>query len=87
MPSERIEGKLAAHLAELESSGGAKGADDGTMTLMFSDRPLILRQWRVEDGQGQRTTVTLDKIEIGVELSAELFEVPDKYNQVGRGEN
>lgn len=64
-----------------------KRPEDGTMTLMFSDRPLILRQWRVEDGQGQRTTVTLDKIEIGVELSAELFEVPDKYNQVGRGEN
>jgi outer membrane lipoprotein-sorting protein len=53
--------------------------DDGAITLVFSDAPLILRQWRIIDAQGQPTTVTLNQIERGLELPIELFVLPDDF--------
>ena len=53
--------------------------DDGTITLLFSDSPLILRQWRVVNMQGETTTVTLDQIERGVQLPIDLFIPPAEF--------
>jgi len=53
--------------------------EDGTIRLIFSDMPLILRQWRIIDAQGQPTTVTLDQIETGLELPIDLFVLPDNF--------
>lgn len=53
--------------------------DDGTISLIFSDKPLILRQWRIIDAQGQPTTVTLDQIERGLELPIDLFVLPENF--------
>ena len=55
-----------------------KRPDEGTVSLVFSMAPLILRQWKIVDSQGQRTTVTLDKIETGMHLPATLFVMPSK---------
>ena len=69
---ERGPGKLEITLRD------QKRPDDGTLTLVFSDRPLQLRQWHVVDGQGQMTSVTLDKIETGMPLKIDLFVPPDQ---------
>ena len=53
--------------------------DDGTISLIFSDKPLILRQWRIIDVQGLPTTVTLDQIERGLDLPIDLFVPPKEF--------
>ena len=67
---ERFPGTLSISLRDQDRP------DEGTVTLVFSRNPLILRQWKVIDGQGQRTSVTLDKIETGMHLPATLFVMP-----------
>lgn len=37
----------------------SKNPDDGSLTLVFEDNPLQLRQWRVQDAQGRSTSVAL----------------------------
>jgi len=52
-------------------------ADDpaqGSLTLIFSERPFALRQWRVLDAQGQLTTVSLYDVQTGLPLDPKLFE-------------
>ena len=50
---------------------------EGSLTLVFTDNPLTLRQWTVTDAQGQRTTVTLTDIELGGRFDQSLFEFVD----------
>lgn len=50
---------------------------DGSLTLVFSEGPLELQQWRVVDAQGVATTVSLSEIETGVKLDPELFRFVD----------
>ncbi|MBL8659836.1 MAG: outer membrane lipoprotein carrier protein LolA [Rhodospirillales bacterium] len=50
---------------------------DGSLTLVFSDNPLQLRQWRVVDAQGVVTTVSLSDVRTGVSLGSDLFEFVD----------
>jgi outer membrane lipoprotein-sorting protein len=45
----------------------------GSITLIFNEQPLQLRQWRVIDAQGQTTTVSLYDLHPGVKLDNELF--------------
>jgi outer membrane lipoprotein-sorting protein len=47
---------------------------EGSLTLVFTDNPLTLRQWTVTDAQAQRTTVTLTNIELGGTFDQKLFE-------------
>ena len=49
----------------------------GELMLIFEDQPMILRQWVTIDATGQTTTVSLSKLEIGVELKHGLFRVPN----------
>ncbi|MFQ5618792.1 MAG: outer membrane lipoprotein carrier protein LolA [Rhodospirillales bacterium] len=46
---------------------------EGSLTLVFSDRPLTLRKWVVTDAQGEATTVSLLKTRFGLPLNPELF--------------
>ena len=51
-------------------------ADDpqaGSMTLVFSDQPLMLKKWHIIDAQGVATTVSLLKTRFGLPLNPELF--------------
>jgi outer membrane lipoprotein-sorting protein len=50
---------------------------DGSLTLVFSDNPLQLRQWRVIDAQGITTTVSLADVETGISFEPRLFEFTD----------
>ncbi len=51
-------------------------ADDpgkGELTLVFEDKPLQLRKWRVLDAQGLTTTVSLSDVRTGVPVKEDLF--------------
>lgn len=51
--------------------------EGGTLTLVFDDNPIRLRQWEVTDPQGTRTRVALEAPEFGMALADELFEVSE----------
>ncbi len=50
-----------------------KKPEEGWLRLSFTRPPMRLRQWRVLDAQGGVTTVSLSKIETGIELPQSLF--------------
>lgn len=54
-----------------------KSPQDGTLTLVFSDPPLQLRQWTVLDQQRHETRVTLSEIKLGGSYPNSLFEFID----------
>ncbi|MGC2202248.1 MAG: outer membrane lipoprotein carrier protein LolA [Stellaceae bacterium] len=53
--------------------------DKGSLTLLFSDRPLTLRQWSIVDQQRKTTTVSLFDERFGVALDPKLFVYQDPY--------
>jgi outer membrane lipoprotein-sorting protein len=48
--------------------------DAGSLTLVFTENPLVLRQWIVVDQQGKTTTVTLSDLQFGMALDPSLFQ-------------
>jgi outer membrane lipoprotein-sorting protein len=48
---------------------------DGHLVLVFDEKRNALQQWIVVDGQGRRTTVTLNSLQPDVKVSARLFRV------------
>lgn len=56
--------------------------DEGTLTLIFEDGPVVLRQWRVLDAQGNITGVQLENIQTDVTFPKNTFVfVSPKRNQ------
>ena len=53
--------------------------DKGSLTMVFSDRPLALRQWSIVDQQRKTTTVSLYDERFGVALDPKLFVYQDPY--------
>jgi outer membrane lipoprotein-sorting protein len=51
----------------------------GAVTMVFSERPLALRQWTVLDQQGRSTTVSLGEARFGMPLDPKLFVYQDPY--------
>lgn len=49
----------------------------GSITMIFSDNPLELRQWVVIDNQGLKTTVALSETRTGTTLDPNLFRIED----------
>ncbi|MGQ9366349.1 LolA family protein [Azospirillum sp. ST 5-10] len=60
-------GVLEVSLVETKDPG------KGVLTLVFEDRPLNLRKWRVLDAQGLVTEVGLLNPRVGVPLDRDLF--------------
>jgi outer membrane lipoprotein-sorting protein len=56
----------------------AANPESGGLTLTFSDKPLMLRQWMVSDAHGVETTVAISDTRRDVPLSTEFFEFPPK---------
>jgi outer membrane lipoprotein-sorting protein len=48
--------------------------DSGSLTLVFTENPPVLRQWTVVDQQGKATTVTLSDLQFGMALDPRLFQ-------------
>jgi outer membrane lipoprotein-sorting protein len=66
---QRLPGQLQLSLVRTGSPG------DGSLTLVFADNPLALRQWTVVDAQQQETRVTLYNVELGGTPDPRLFEM------------
>jgi len=47
----------------------------GRLTLVFDSKPLVLRQWIVEDEAGRETGFQLDSMETGMPLARRLFSI------------
>ena len=45
----------------------------GELTLVFDDKPLQLRKWRVLDAQGLTTTVALSDVHTGIKVNEEMI--------------
>ncbi len=77
---QRLPGQIQVSLVRTASPG------DGTLTLIFADNPLALRQWTVLDAQRQETRVTLFNAELGGSFDPKLFEFIDpRFFQPGNG--
>ncbi len=50
-----------------------KRPKDGAVTLVFSESPLLLRQWLVTDRKGLVTSIYLSEMQFNPELDPELF--------------
>ena len=53
--------------------------DNGSLTMVFSDHPLALRQWTIVDQQRKTTTVSLSNVQFGVALDPKLFVYQDPF--------
>ena len=58
---------------------------DGTLTLVFVDSPITLRQWTVLDAQRKETRVTLFDTVFGGAFDENLFEPPAMPNTAAGG--
>jgi outer membrane lipoprotein-sorting protein len=65
---QHLPGQIQLTLVRTESPG------DGSLTLIFADPPLTLRQWTVVDAQRRETHVTLYNAEVGGSFDPQLFE-------------
>jgi outer membrane lipoprotein-sorting protein len=65
---QHLPGQIQLTLVRTASPG------DGTLTLIFTDPPLQLRQWTVVDAQRRETHVTLDNAQTGGTFDPTLFE-------------
>ncbi|MGY8990632.1 MAG: LolA family protein [Rhodospirillales bacterium] len=50
---------------------------EGTVTLVFSDRPLTLKKWTITDAQGIVTTVSLLRTRFSVPIDPKIFKFKD----------
>jgi outer membrane lipoprotein-sorting protein len=55
----------------------ADDPEDGTLTLEFSDNPLMLQNIHVTDATGQTTHIALNNARFGITLQDELFSFRD----------
>lgn|ERR1700761_8697463 len=65
---QRLPGQIQLTLVRTDSPG------DGSLTLIFADPPLDLRQWTVVDAQRRETHVTLSNVQTGGTFDPDLFE-------------
>lgn len=64
---QRVPGQIQVTVQRTASPG------DGTLTLIFSDPPLQLRQWVVLDAQRRETRVSLYDIQLGGSFDQQMF--------------
>jgi outer membrane lipoprotein-sorting protein len=67
----RIPGQIQVTMLRTRSPG------DGSLTLVFADNPLALRQWTVVDSQHQETRVSLFNVELGGTFDQAMFVLID----------
>lgn len=83
--SKRVDLRKEGAVQSIETQGGLMrvraidpdAPDQGSITMVFADNPLELRQWIVVDPQGLTTTVALSEIRANVEIDPKLFFIED----------
>jgi outer membrane lipoprotein-sorting protein len=78
---QHLPGQIQVSLVRTDSPG------EGTLTLVFAENPLTLRQWTVTDAQRQETRVTLYDVQLGGSFDPTLFDyvAPTQPNAGGGG--
>jgi outer membrane lipoprotein-sorting protein len=51
--------------------------DAGSLTMVFTENPLVLRQWTVVDQKGKVISVNLSDLQFGMALDSKLFQYVD----------
>jgi outer membrane lipoprotein-sorting protein len=74
----RQPGQIQVTLVRTASPG------DGSLTLVFADQPLALRQWEVVDAQRQETRVTLFDVQEGGSFDSDMFSLVDPKSFPGQ---
>jgi outer membrane lipoprotein-sorting protein len=74
----RAEGQLQVRAIDPDAP------ENGSITMIFSDVPLALRQWVVVDAQGLTTTIALQDTRSNIEIDPRLFVVDDSRCERGR---
>ncbi|MBN9562716.1 MAG: outer-membrane lipoprotein carrier protein LolA [Alphaproteobacteria bacterium] len=69
---QRLPGMITVTVVRSASPG------DGSLSLVFADSPLALRQWSVIDAQRQETRVTLSDVQLGGHFKDSLFDFIDR---------
>ena len=75
---ERVPGQIQVTMVRTKSPG------DGSLTLVFADNPLALRQWTVVDAQQQETRVSLFNVELGGTFDQDMFTLVDPKSFPGQ---
>lgn len=69
----------------LVDASDPKSPEQGSITLVFTQNPVQLRQWVVTDAQGLKTVVSLQDIKVNAPIENKLFyienAVKSRYNQ------
>lgn len=78
---ERAEGQLRVTAVDPDDPAS------GSITMIFSDTPLELRQWIVTDAQGLLTTVALSETVVNVSLDPNLFRIEEDCQAAVRNGN
>jgi outer membrane lipoprotein-sorting protein len=73
----RLSGQLQVTLVRTSSPS------DGSLTLVFSDPPLVLRQWITIDAQRKETRVTLYDVQLGGTFNQALFNIATPVHRPG----
>lgn len=60
--------------ATIVTAQDPKNTEYGTIEMSFTDNPVQLRQWVINDANGGRTTVILGEFETGMSLQNRLFD-------------
>ena len=55
--------------------------ENGSITLVFSEKPLTLRKWIIVDALEIETSVTLTGVQTGIKLDPDLFVYHEKSGQ------
>jgi len=74
---ERVGGMIRVTIVE------SARPEAGSLTLVFSQNPLALRQWTVIDQQGKSTSLALSGVQFGVALDPRMFQ----YQSLFTGSN
>lgn len=73
--------RQGANVAEIDVVQ-TKDSGAGMLTLVFTEKPFELRQWRVRDAQNVETAVSLFNTRTGMDLPRSLFEYSEKMDPI-----
>jgi len=82
---DRVNLRTEGAIQSIQRAGGQlrvraidpEAPEQGSLTMVFNDNPLELKQWIVIDSQGLATTVALSQVRRNVQLGGELFFIAD----------
>lgn len=73
--------RRGANVAEIDVVQ-TKDPGAGQLTLVFTEKPFELRQWRVRDAQNVETAVSLFNTRTGMDLPGSLFDYTEKVDRL-----